>query len=95
VGGVEDLPWAEACKTPKAERPKQGTKTLKNNWKKRKENRRRKKKPKKVAKGNSVEPRSSSKSLDPRGGETAVQGGGRGKGKGKGGAPGLGHQVNN
>jgi hypothetical protein len=48
-----------------------------------------------VAKGNPVEARSSGKSLGPRGGETAVQGGGRGKGKGKGGAPGLGHQVNN
>jgi hypothetical protein len=48
-----------------------------------------------VAKGNSVKARSSGKSLDPRGGETAVQGGGRGKGKGKRGASELGHQVNN
>jgi hypothetical protein len=48
-------------------------------------------------KGNPVEARSSGKSLDPRGGESVVQGGGRGKGKGKGKerAPGLGHQVNN
>jgi hypothetical protein len=42
-----------------------------------------------------VEARSLGKLLDSRGGETAVQGGGRGKGKGKGGAPGLGYQVNN
>jgi hypothetical protein len=50
-----------------------------------------------VAKGNPVGVRSSGKSLDPRGGETAVQGGGweKGKGKGKEGALGLGHQVNN
>jgi hypothetical protein len=48
-----------------------------------------------VAKGNPVGARSSSKSLDPRGGETIVQGGGRGKGKGNGGAPRLGYQVNN
>ena len=54
-----------------------------------------KKKPKKVAKGNPVGARSSGKSLDPRGGETIVQGGGRGKGKRNGGAPRLGHQVNN
>jgi hypothetical protein len=53
------------------------------------------KKTKKVAKGNPVGAKSSGKSLDPRGGETTVQGGGRGKGKGKGGAPRLGHQVNN
>jgi hypothetical protein len=53
------------------------------------------KKPKKVAKGNPVGARSLGKSLDPRGGETVVQGGGRGKGNGKGGAPRLGHQVNN
>jgi hypothetical protein len=44
-------------------------------------------------KGNPVEARSSGKSLNPRGGETAVQGGGQEKGKGKGGVPG--HQVNN
>jgi hypothetical protein len=89
-GCVEDLLQAEGCKKPKARRLKQGTKTPKNNWKK-------KGKPKKkiVAKGNPVEAKSSGKSLDPRGGETAVQGGGRGKGKGKGGTPGLGHQVNN
>jgi hypothetical protein len=37
-----------------------------------------------VAKGNLVEAKSSGKSLDPRGGETAVQEGGWGKGKGKG-----------
>jgi hypothetical protein len=48
-----------------------------------------------VAKGNPVEAKSSGKSLDPRGGEAVVQGGGRGKGKGKGGTPELGHQVNN
>jgi hypothetical protein len=48
-----------------------------------------------VAKRNLVGARSSSKSLDPRGGETAVQGGSREKGKGKEGAPELGHQVNN
>jgi hypothetical protein len=48
-----------------------------------------------VAKGNPVRARSSGKSLDPRGGENVVQGGGQGKGKGKGGAPELGHQVNN
>jgi hypothetical protein len=29
-GRVEDLPQAEGCETPKAERPKQGTKTPKN-----------------------------------------------------------------
>jgi hypothetical protein len=40
-------------------------------------------------KGNPVEARSSGKTLDPRGGETAIQGEGRGKGKGKGGAPGV------
>jgi hypothetical protein len=62
---------------------------------KRKESRRKQKKPKKVAKGNPIGTRSSGKSLDPRGGETAVQGGGWGKGKGKEGTPGLGHQVNN
>jgi hypothetical protein len=48
-----------------------------------------------VAKGNPIGVRSSGKSLNLRGGETAVQGGGQGKGKGKGGAPGLRHQVNN
>jgi hypothetical protein len=50
---------------------------------------------KKVVKGNLVRARSLGKSLDPRGGETAVQEGGWGKGKGKGRAPRLGHQVNN
>jgi hypothetical protein len=48
-----------------------------------------------VAKVNLVEARSSSKSLDSRGGETAIQGGGRGKGKGKEETPRLGYQVNN
>jgi hypothetical protein len=48
-----------------------------------------------VVKGNLVGVRSSGKSLDPKGGDTAIQGRGRGKGKGKGGAPGLGCQVNN
>jgi hypothetical protein len=50
-----------------------------------------------VVKGNPVGARSSGKSLDPRAGETGIQGEGRGKGKGKGKgmAPGLGHQVNN
>jgi hypothetical protein len=78
----------------KAERPKQGTKTPKNNRKKKgkpKKKKKKKKKTKKVAKGNPVRARSSGKSLDPRGGETVIQGGGRGKGKGKGGAPGLRH----
>jgi hypothetical protein len=91
-GRVEDLPQAEGCKTPKAGRPKQGTKTPKNNWKKKGKA---KKKKKKVAKGNPVGARSSGKLLDPRAGETAAQGGGREKGKGKGGIPGLEHQVNN
>jgi hypothetical protein len=78
----------------RAERPKQGTKTPKNNLKKKKgKPKKTKKKLKRMVKGNLVRARSSGKSLDPRGGETAVQGGGRGKGKG--GAPGLGHQVNN
>jgi hypothetical protein len=53
------------------------------------------KNPRKVVKGNPVSARSSGKSLDPRGGETTVQGGGRGKGKGKEGVPGLRHLVNN
>jgi hypothetical protein len=35
-GRVEDLPQAEGYETPEAGRPKQGTKTPKNNWKKRK-----------------------------------------------------------
>jgi hypothetical protein len=48
-----------------------------------------------VVKGNLVEARSSGKSLAPKGGETAIQGGGQGKRKGKGGALRLGHQVNN
>jgi hypothetical protein len=48
-----------------------------------------------VVKGNPVRARSSSKSLDRKGGETAIQVGGWGKGKGKGRAPGLGYQVNN
>ena len=74
-GRVEDLPQVEGCETLKAERPKQGTKTPKNNWKK-KGKPKKTKKPKKVAKGNSIGARSSSKSLDPRGGETAIQGGG-------------------
>jgi hypothetical protein len=91
---VEDLPQAEGYETSKAGRPKQGTKTPKNNRKK-KGKPKKTKKPKKVAKGNPVGTRSSGKSLDPRGGETAVQGGGWGKGKGKEGTPGLGHQVNN
>jgi hypothetical protein len=93
-GCVEYLPQAEGYETLEARRPKQGTKTSKNNPKKRKAEEK-KKKPKKVAKGNPVKARSSGKSLDPRGGETAVQGGGRGKGKGKRGASELGHQVNN
>jgi hypothetical protein len=83
----------EACKTPKAGRPKQGTKTPKNNQKKKGKSEKTKK-PKKVAKRNSVGARSSAKSLKPRGGEIAVQGGGRGKGKGKGETSGLEHQVN-
>jgi hypothetical protein len=62
-----------------------GHKTPKNNWKKKakpeKKKKKKKKKPKKVAKGNPVGARLSGKSLDPRGGETTVQGGGRGKGK--------------
>jgi hypothetical protein len=85
-GRIKDLPQVEGCETPKTKRPKQGIKTLKNNRKKKErkagEN---KKKPKKVAKGNPIGARSSGKSLDPRGGETAVQGR----------APELGHQVNN
>jgi hypothetical protein len=95
-GRVEDLPQAEGCETPKAGRPKQGTKTPKNNQKM-KGKPKKTKKPKKVAKGNLVGARSSGKSLDPKGGETVVQGGGRGKGNGKGkeGVPGLRHQVNN
>jgi hypothetical protein len=93
-GRVENLPQEEGCETPKAGRPKQGTKTPKNNQKK-KGKQKKTKKPKKVAKGNLVGARSLGKLLDPRGGETAVQGGGWGKGKGKRGAPGLGHQVNN
>jgi hypothetical protein len=92
-GRVENLPQAEGCKKPKVGRPKQGTKTPKNNWKKK--GKPKKKKKKKVAKGNPIGVRSSGKSLNLRGGETAVQGGGQGKGKGKGGAPGLRHQVNN
>jgi hypothetical protein len=62
---------------------------------KRKESRRKQKNQRKWRRGTLVGARSSGKSLDPRGGETAVQGGGWGKGKGKRGAPGLGHQVNN
>jgi hypothetical protein len=60
-GRIEDLPQAEGCETPKARRPKQGIKTLKTTEKKRKESRRKQKKPKKVAKGNPVGARSSSK----------------------------------
>jgi hypothetical protein len=90
---VEDLPLAEGCKTPKAERPKQGTMTPKNNQKKKGKLEKTKKKTKKVAKGNPVWARSSGKSLNSRGGETVVQGGGQGKGKER--ASGLGHQVNN
>ena len=93
-GRVEDLPQAEGCETPKVGRLKQGTKTPQNKWRK-KGKLEKTKKPKKVAKGNLVGVRSSGKSLDPRGGETVVQGEGRGKGKRKGEAPGLGHQVNN
>jgi hypothetical protein len=93
-GRVEDLPQAEGYETPKAGRPKQGTKTLKNNRGK-KQNKTKQKHQRKVAKGNLVEARSSGKSLDPRGGETAIQGGGQGKGKEKEGVPGLRHQVNN
>jgi hypothetical protein len=63
--------------------------------KERKAGEKKKKKTKKVAKGNTVGARSSSKSLDPRGGEATVQGGGQGKGKGKEEASRLGHQVNN
>ena len=48
-----------------------------------------------MVKGNPVGARSSGKSLDPRGGEIDIQGGGRGKGKEKGGASELEHQVNN
>jgi hypothetical protein len=93
-GCVEDPPQAEGCETPKAGRPKQGIKIPKNNRKK-KGKPKKTKEPKKVAKGNPIGTRSSGKSLDPRGGETALQGGGWGKGKGKRGEPGLGHQVNN
>ena len=80
----------EGCETPKARRPKQDIKIPKNKRKK-KGKLEKTKKPKKVAKENPVKARSLGKSLDPKGGETAVQGGGRGKGKGKGGARGLGH----
>jgi hypothetical protein len=90
---VEDIPLAEGCETPKAKIPKQGTMTPKNNQKKKGKLEKKKKKPKKVAKGNPVGARSSGKSLNPRGEETAVQGGGQGKGKKR--TPGLGHQVNN
>jgi hypothetical protein len=68
---------------PKTRRPKQGTKTPKNNRKK-KGKPKKTNKPKKVAKGNPVGARSLGKSLDPRGRETAVQEGGWGKGKRKG-----------
>jgi hypothetical protein len=86
VGARRGPTSAEGYETPKAGRPKQGTKTLKNNRGKKKKKKKKKTKQKhqrKVAKGNPVEARSSGKSLDPRGGETAVQGGGQGKGKGK------------
>jgi hypothetical protein len=104
-GRVEDLPQAKGCKTPKVERPKQGTNTPKNNWKKKgkpekqkkKQKTKNNKKTKKVVKWTPIKARSSGILLDPRSRETAVQRGGQGKGKGKGkrGALGLGHQVNN
>jgi hypothetical protein len=81
-GRVKDLPQVEGCETPKVGRPKQGTKTPKNNRKK-KGKPKKTKKPKKVAKGNPVGARSLGKSLDPKGGEIAVQGGGQGKRKRK------------
>ena len=66
-GRIEDLPQVEGCETLKAGRPKQGTKTPKNNRKKEEERKAgENKKPKKVAKGNPVEARSSGKSLDPQ-----------------------------
>jgi hypothetical protein len=46
-GRVEDLPQAECCETPKAKRPKRGTKTPKNNQKERKVKEKKKKKKKK------------------------------------------------
>ena len=81
-GRVEDLPQAKGYETLKARRPKQGIKTPINNRKK-KGKPKKTKKPKKVAKGNPAGARSLGKLLDPRGGETVVQGGGQGKGKGK------------
>jgi hypothetical protein len=80
-GRIEDVPQAEGCKTPKVGRPKEGTKTPKNNQKKK--GKPKKKKTKENGEGEPVEARSSSKSLDPKGGETVVQGGGWGKGKKK------------